>query len=63
MRDRIVSPEEFERLKKGLPQYALMLALGYYTGMREGEILNLKEGQIHFMTTERMKVALSSMMG
>lgn len=48
VRDRIVSPEEFEILKKQLQEYALILSLGYYLGMREGEILNLKEKQIHF---------------
>jgi integrase len=48
VRDRIVSPEEFEILKNQLPQYALILSLGYYLGMREGEILNLKGKQIHF---------------
>ena len=48
VRDRIVSPEEFEILKNQLPEYALILSLGYYLGMREGEILNLKEKQIHF---------------
>ena len=47
-RDRIVSPEEFEILKKQLPGYALILSLGYYLGMREGEILNLKRKQVHF---------------
>ena len=47
-RDRIVSPEEFEMLKKEIPQYTLILSLGYYLGMREGEILNLREKQIHF---------------
>ncbi|MGA2465702.1 MAG: site-specific integrase [Thermodesulfobacteriota bacterium] len=49
-RDRIVSPEEFEILKNEIPQYALILSLGYYLGMREGEILNLREKQIHFNT-------------
>jgi integrase len=48
VRDRIVSPEEFEILKNQLPEYALILSLGYYLGMREGEILNLREKQIHF---------------
>jgi integrase len=48
VRDRIVSPEEFENLKNQLPQYALILSLGYYLGMREGEILHLKGKQIHF---------------
>jgi len=47
-RDRIVSPEEFEKLKKELPHYALILYIGYYLGMREGEILNLREKQVHF---------------
>jgi integrase len=49
-RDRIVSPEEFEILKNEMPQYALILSLGYYVGMREGEILTLRENQIHFGT-------------
>lgn len=48
VRDRIVSPEEFVILKNQLPQYALILSLGYYLGMREGEILNLQERRIHF---------------
>ena len=48
VRDRIISPEEFEILKNQLPEYALIFSLGYYLGMREGEILNLKEKQIHF---------------
>jgi integrase len=48
VRDRIVSPEEFEILKKQIPEYTLILSLGYYLGMREGEILNLKGKQIHF---------------
>jgi integrase len=47
-RDRIVSPGEFEILKNEILQYALILSLGYYLGMREGEILNLREKQIHF---------------
>ena len=47
-RDRIVSPEEFEILKQEISQYNLILSLGYYLGMREGEILNLREKQIHF---------------
>jgi len=48
IRDRIVSPSEYEALKKELPQYTLVLALGYYLGMRRGEILTLKDSQIHF---------------
>lgn len=48
IRDRIASPSEFECLKKALPQYALILTLGYYLGMRRGEILTLKDSRIHF---------------
>jgi len=48
VRDRIVSPIEFEILKNQLPEYALIFSLGYYLGMREGEILNLKGKQVHF---------------
>ena len=52
VRDRIVSPEEFEKLKMGLPQYALILTLGYHLPMREGEILNLREKQVHFFSDD-----------
>jgi len=48
IRDRVVSPEEFEILKNELPEYALIFSLGYYLGMREGEILSLREGQVYF---------------
>jgi integrase len=48
IRDRIVSPEEFETLQNELPEYIVILSLGYFLGMREGEILNLREKQIHF---------------
>jgi integrase len=48
VRDRIVSPEEFEILQNELPEYIIILSLGYYLGMREGEILNLRGKQIHF---------------
>jgi len=48
VRDRIVSPIEFEILKNQLPEYALIFSLGYYLGMREGEILSLRERQVHF---------------
>jgi integrase len=47
-RDRIVSPDEFEVLKNEILRYILILSLGYSLGMREGEILNLREKQIHF---------------
>ena len=48
VRDRIVSPEEFEIIKSQLAEYALILSLGYYLGMREGEILSLRERQVRF---------------
>ncbi len=48
VRDRIVSPQEFEMLQNELPEYTLILSLGYYLGMREGEILNLRGRQIRF---------------
>ena len=48
VRDRIVSPSEFEALKDALPQYSLILTLGYFLGMRRGEILTLKDSQVHF---------------
>jgi len=48
VRDRIASPEEFEKLKGELPQYALILSVGYYLTMREGETLNVKEKQVYF---------------
>lgn len=48
IRDRIVSPIEFELLKRELSKYELILSLGYYLGMRRGEILTLKDNQIHF---------------
>jgi integrase len=48
VRDRIVSREEFETLQNELPEYILILSLGYYLGMREGEILNLRGKQIRF---------------
>ena len=44
----IVSPVEFEKLKTELPQYELILSIGYYLPMRKGEILNLREGQVRF---------------
>lgn len=53
-RDRVLTQEEFERLTAFLPQHAArIVTMGYYTGMRAGEILgltwdkvNLKEGFI-----------------
>jgi integrase len=41
-RDRILSPQEFEALKKHCaPHVRMIVTLGYYTGMRLGEILSL----------------------
>lgn len=41
-RDRILSPQEFGRLMQHLPRHAKdMLATGFYTGMRRGEIASL----------------------
>lgn len=41
-RDRILSPDEFENLMEKLPHHARgVLAMGYYTGMRRGEIASL----------------------
>jgi integrase len=48
VRTRVVSPEEFEVLKRELPEYALVLSIGYYLGMRQAEVLKLREKQIHF---------------
>jgi integrase len=47
-RGRVASPEELEALMKELPEYSLILTIGYYLGMREGEILALRRKQVHF---------------
>ena len=47
-RGRVASPEEFEALMKELPEYSLIFTIGYYLGMREGEILALRRKQVHF---------------
>jgi integrase len=47
VRDRVLSPEEFQRLLEALPSSLhLVIIMAYYTGMRRGEILNLRWGQI-----------------
>ena len=41
-RDKVLNPEEFNNLLSHSPRHLKgILATGYYTGMREGEILNL----------------------
>jgi integrase len=41
-RDRILTTEEFKRLVEELPEHILPIAyVGYYTGMRRGEVLQL----------------------
>lgn len=47
-RGRVASPEELEALMKELPEYSLIFTIGYYLGMREGEILALRRKQIYF---------------
>jgi integrase len=47
IRDRVLSPEEFQRLLEALPSSLhLVIIIAYYTGMRRGEILNLRWHQI-----------------
>lgn len=42
IRDRILTPEEFERMLNAAPEYLKPILLcAYHTGMRRGEILNL----------------------
>ncbi len=46
-RDRILSPEEYVRLLAYCPSHLKpIVKLAYYTGMRQGEILNLTWGQV-----------------
>jgi integrase len=41
-RDRVLSIEEFDRLMKALPFHTkAIVAMGYYAGMRKGEVINL----------------------
>ncbi len=41
-RNRVLSKEEFNKLTDALPSHARdVVAMGYYTGMRKGEIINL----------------------
>ncbi|MBW1992357.1 MAG: site-specific integrase [Deltaproteobacteria bacterium] len=46
-RDRVLSPEEYSRLLDHCPPHlAPVVKLAYHTGMRQGEILGLKWGQV-----------------
>ena len=46
-RDRVLSPEEFKSLVAAAPKHLQgILATGYYTGMREGEILGLTRDKV-----------------
>ena len=41
-RDRVLSSEEFDKLLAALPSHTrAIVATGYYTGMRKGEVINL----------------------
>jgi integrase len=47
VRDRVLSLEEFQRLLDALPSSLhLVVIMAFYTGMRHGEILNLRWNQI-----------------
>ena len=47
IRNRILSVEEYERLLAACPPHtARIVKMAYYTGMRQGEILNLKWDQV-----------------
>jgi integrase len=47
-RDRVLSADELARLIAELPEYAARVVyVGYYTGMRKGEILNLTWNRVN----------------
>ena len=47
IRNRILSAEEYEQLLAACPPHtSRIVKMGYYTGMRQGEILNLKWDQV-----------------
>ena len=49
-RDRVLAPDEFNRLMIELPGHILPIVyLGYYTGMRKSEILNLTWEKINML--------------
>jgi len=46
-RDRVLTPEEYARLVAACPPHLKpVVQLAYHTGMRKGEILTLKWGQV-----------------
>ena len=49
VRDRIISPDEFKALMANSEGHINgIIAMGYYTGMRRGEILNLTWNKVDF---------------
>jgi len=47
-RKRVLSSEEFKKLMNALPAHTkAIVAMGYYTGMRKGEIVNLTWDKVH----------------
>jgi integrase len=52
-RSGFLEPEDFPRLRQELPEYLRsVLTLAYYTGMRSGEILNLKWSNVDLLGGE-----------
>lgn len=50
-RQGFVERDQFQKLFAALPDYlGLPLAIGYFTGMREGEILGLRWNQVDFLS-------------
>lgn len=46
-RDRVITLEEFQKILGHLPEYSrAILVMGFYTGMRRGEILSLRWPQV-----------------
>jgi integrase len=47
VRDRVLCPEEFQQLLQAAPSHLRpVITMAYYTGMRRGEILNLRWSQV-----------------
>jgi len=50
-RDKVLTFDEYQTVMKHLPQHLKpVFAMGYYTGMRKGEILNLKQNRVKLKT-------------